>query len=485
MVESTGLENRQPLIAVLGFKSLSLRHIYEARALDIQRLGLFSYMFVFGMILPSDTIMFLLKDRNATYYARYFFPKEKIEQGFPKELRFSLSTKIRAVAIDRLMIVIALIRTHISTCSESDDSHLIIKHLKYELARVRKSGFGTTSVSLGGIPATPASPAQKPRLADNRVTTQKVLDDFLYSKRSTGILPRSIQQLESRIKAFIKFSKVHLYDATAKEAMLFRDELLRSGKAEKSVVEYLAAVRQLYKWLYQREDIQKNIFDGVTVLRKQVKASEQRQRWSRQELIKLFGHRSLREPEKGVERTQSELEDYWLPLLLLYTGSRVSEVCQLDTADVKLIDDVWCIDINDTGEDKRLKSASAKRLVPLHPKLIERGFLRYAQSRYEHRQVKLFSFKPVGVNKDWAKAYITRFSKTLDELGYMASYRPTLHSFRHTFVDELQQLNIAESVVADLVGHSKPTVTYGRYGKRVDLIKLKSTVEQMDMGLDA
>ena len=31
MVESTGLENRQPLIAVLGFKSLSLRHIKEAQ----------------------------------------------------------------------------------------------------------------------------------------------------------------------------------------------------------------------------------------------------------------------------------------------------------------------------------------------------------------------------------------------------------------------------------------------------------------------
>ncbi|MEZ9386304.1 hypothetical protein BCU13_001090 [Vibrio lentus] len=94
--------------------------------------------------------MFLLKDRNATYYARYFFPKEKVEQGFPKELRFSLTTKVRAVAIDRLMIVIALIRSHISTSSQSDDSQFIIKHLKYELARVRKNGFGTANVSLGG-----------------------------------------------------------------------------------------------------------------------------------------------------------------------------------------------------------------------------------------------------------------------------------------------------------------------------------------------
>ncbi|ENV5945702.1 tyrosine-type recombinase/integrase [Vibrio parahaemolyticus] len=428
------------------------------------------------MTRTSDTIMFLLKDRNSTYYARYCFSLQRISLGFPKELRFSLNTKQRAVAIDRLMIVISHIRSHIASCSEADDPQLVIKHLKYELARLRKNTFVVTSVYSGGIPAKPASPAQKRKLSDERITSQRVLDDFIHSKQSTGILPRSIQQLESRIRSFIKFSEVHVYDATPKLAMMFRDELLRAGKAEKSVVEYLAAVRQFYKWLSQREDISKNVFEGVTVQRKQIKASEQRQRWSRQQLINLFAHRSLRAPQKGLELTQSELEDYWLPQLLLYTGARVSEICQLDTSDIKCIDDIWCIDINDNGSGKRLKSASAKRLVPLHPILIKYGFLRYAQTRYESGQVKLFSFKPMGANMDWSKAFINRFSKVLDELGYMASYRPTLHSFRHTFIDELQQMDISEHVVADLVGHTKPTLTYGRYGKRVDLAQLQITI---------
>ncbi|ELR8704530.1 tyrosine-type recombinase/integrase [Vibrio vulnificus] len=438
-------------------------------------------MFVFGMKLPNGTIMFLLKDRNSTYYARYFFSREKISQGFPKELRFSLSTKQRGVAIDRLMIVIAHIRSHISTCSQSDDSTIVIKHLKFELNRIRKNDFGSANVCVGGMPASPASPAQKRKLADNRVTSQRVLDEFIHSKQSTGILPRSIQQLESRIKSFIKFSQVHVYDATPKLAMKFRDKLLRDGKAEKSVVEYLAAVRQFYKWLCQREDVAKNIFEGVSVQRRQVKASEQRQRWSKQQLIKLFEHRSLKDPEKGVERTQNELEDYWIPQLLLYSGARISEICQLDTSDIKCIDNIWCIDINDNGSNKRLKSVSAKRLVPLHPTLINHGFLRYAQNRYENRQSKLFSFKPIGANMDWSKAYINRFSKILDELGYMASYRPTLHSFRHTFIDELQQRGIAENIVADLAGHAKPTVTYGRYGKRINLRNLQAVVNQIDM----
>ena len=48
MVESTGLENRQPLIAVLGFKSLSLRHIQKSPPFG----GLFAFM-GFGFFLSG------------------------------------------------------------------------------------------------------------------------------------------------------------------------------------------------------------------------------------------------------------------------------------------------------------------------------------------------------------------------------------------------------------------------------------------------
>lgn len=68
------------------------------------------------MIRTSDTIMFLLKDRNTTYYARYCFSKDLVELGFPTELRLSLSTKKRSEAIDRLMVIISHIRSYISTC---------------------------------------------------------------------------------------------------------------------------------------------------------------------------------------------------------------------------------------------------------------------------------------------------------------------------------------------------------------------------------
>ncbi len=433
------------------------------------------------MIRTSDTIMFLLKDRNTTYYARYCFSKDLIALGYPSELRFSLSTKKRSLAIDRLMIIMSHIRCYMATWDTNENIPLTIQRLRSELKAIRQRDFCPV-VHAPPLPVKPVLPVLevKPSVSEHQIN-KRLLDDFIRSKEVENILPRTIQQLESRIRAFVKFAKANALEATTKHAIDFRDELLRSGKAEKSVVEYLAAVRQFYKWLRLRGDIDKNIFEDVTIKRKSRRASEDRQRWSKPDLYKLFKHPNLTPPNKNIVRTQRELEDYWLPHLLLYTGARVSEICQLDTADIKLIEDIWCIDINDIGQDKRLKSASAKRLVPLHPELINRGFLHYAQTRYENKQKKLFSFRATGVNKDWSARFINRFGKVLDDLGFMPSQRPTLHSLRHTFIDELQQSGIAENLVADLVGHTKSNLTFDRYGKRINLTSLYSAVKSLDI----
>ena len=72
MVESTGLENRQPLIAVLGFKSLSLH--------QIKRLNRCFYSGFFVSVLSKITLhrkvaqMYLLRLPNSVYYTRIATP---------------------------------------------------------------------------------------------------------------------------------------------------------------------------------------------------------------------------------------------------------------------------------------------------------------------------------------------------------------------------------------------------------------------------
>ncbi|WP_347876262.1 DUF6538 domain-containing protein [Vibrio sinaloensis] len=59
--------------------------------------------------------MYLLRDRNSTYYSRVFFPKPLIERGCLKEIRFSLQTKHRTVALDRSLVVLPCARALIAS----------------------------------------------------------------------------------------------------------------------------------------------------------------------------------------------------------------------------------------------------------------------------------------------------------------------------------------------------------------------------------
>jgi len=43
--------------------------------------------------------------------------------------------------------------------------------------------------------------------------------------------------------------------------------------------------------------------------------------------------------------------------------------------------------------------------------------------------------------------------------------RKSFHSFRHTVANQLKQKEVAESYIAELVGHAINGETFGRYGK--------------------
>ena len=70
------------------------------------------------------------------------------------------------------------------------------------------------------------------------------------------------------------------------------------------------------------------------------------------------------------------LIDFWMPLIGLYTGMRIEEVCQLYVSDLKLMDGIWCLDVNQDKPDKSVKT-SERRIVPLHPFLVQRIELRW------------------------------------------------------------------------------------------------------------
>lgn len=71
---------------------------------------------------------------------------------------------------------------------------------------------------------------------------------------------------------------------------------------------------------------------------------------------------------------------FWPPLIALFTGARRREIAQLLLEDFETVDGIAAISINILGdEDKSLKTRAARRMIPVHPVLLDLGLLEYVE----------------------------------------------------------------------------------------------------------
>ena len=146
---------------------------------------------------------------------------------------------------------------------------------------------------------------------------------------------------------------------------------------------------------------------------------------------------------------------FWIPLISLYCGLRLNEACQLDVADIKTIEGVLCFAVtasSDSAEtDKRLKTSSSERLVPVHPQLLSLGFAAFVTRRAAVRAVKLFGEVELGATGYRSTTFSSWFARFLRQSGAHAP-RTCFHSFRHTFRDGLREARINRDIAMTLGG---------------------------------
>ena len=158
---------------------------------------------------------------------------------------------------------------------------------------------------------------------------------------------------------------------------------------------------------------------------------------------------------------------YWIPLLGRYTGARLEELCQLRTDDFVEQQGILCIRIDNSSEGQNLKNASSRRMLPIHPSLIELGLLRHIESAKATGSHRLFpDLEPVRgklghAPSKWFGRY--KVKRGIDDS------KKTFHSFRHTLIDDLRDAGVQDSLIKRIVGHEDNAVTFGVYGSRTPL----------------
>lgn len=142
--------------------------------------------------------------------------------------------------------------------------------------------------------------------------------------------------------------------------------------------------------------------------------------------------------------------EYWLPLLGLLAGCRIKEVAQLHLTDVRLVDGIPCLDINRATSDKRLKNDQSKRIIPLHPKLIELGFVDYCDRLRASGYRRVFPELTYALTPArYAKEPIRKMSAMLKRLGMPRDNTRVFHNFRHNFNGALMRVPMSALSYAD------------------------------------
>ena len=143
-------------------------------------------------------------------------------------------------------------------------------------------------------------------------------------------------------------------------------------------------------------------------------------------------------------------EYFWIPLVALFTGGRRREICQLLTDDVRDLDGIACIEINEEGT-KSTKNAHSIRSIPVHPELKALGFLQYVQGRRAAKKKALFDADPgaTGTYDPFGK-WFSRFLDTVE----IDSKRVVFHSFRHSFEQAMLDAQIDFRYACFLGGRS-------------------------------
>jgi integrase len=253
----------------------------------------------------------------------------------------------------------------------------------------------------------------------------------------------------------------------------------------KTILDNLVAVIDFIKWLSQNYDeVDRGLGDVLSIPSMDKAPKEQREPFSNSDIIKIFHSKDY------LNDKHDRPWKHWMPLLALFTGCRIEELAQLHKNDIKAESDIWVLDVNNL-DDKSVKTINSNRLVPIHPKLVEIGFLDFINRlKASPRQTRVFpALKQsnkgrygFSVSRWFNERYLINVG--VREAGIKSS--KSFHSFRHSFMHQTMLQELDRDKVEVIAGHKIDSGEYERYAKGFYPVKplYDDVIARLDFNLD-
>ncbi len=410
-------------------------------------------------------------------------------------------------------------------------------HIKIREQQAQLDGFREAMATLSGMAAaSPAavieSPSERVQNRQDKVPTLRtVVDDFFreYPKgkkvamlqKHRTVLPMFLEVVGDKPVADITQADVNEFfelvlslpphwknacrrlNVTIRDlAEMDHDETISPKTLKES---YKASVR-LFLEKKVKPNSQDRVFPaGLTV--KEIKygdggreVGEHKQRaFKPNELKRLFEGPEM----QAFAADKSMAHCYWLPHVGLCTGARVNEICQINPQTDVLQDvesGIWYFWMTaetpaDDGVTKSIKTGDSRR-VPLHPKLVELGFLDYVKGLRDAGEKRLFpqwsvySTRASGKAEKWFRQFL-RDTGLRDETK--GATLTGMHAFRHTLLSYgvLQKMDLT-CITGHEIHRKNPVGIKGAAVGYLDesllcgmnLLDAKALLDQLDYGIN-
>lgn len=274
-------------------------------------------------------------------------------------------------------------------------------------------------------------------------------------ERKISNSPKTISEKESKYLEFqTLFTDPDFNSISSETAISFKQKMISDGLSISRINKTISFFADLFNYgILNKYYYSSNPFENLAISTKgKTRRVKSYLQFTEDELKLIFDSQDNYIWMITTQGTVKQ-EYYWLPLIALFSGSRLGEIAGLSVSQIKQYKDIWYFDVVEE-DDEGVKNDNSIRSIPIHKTLFEIGFIDYIKN-LKDKKGRIFPSAKKTIN-GYGKNMSRRFNEEyLTKKLKITHQQKKFHSLRSTFINRMTYLNIHPAILQGIVGHYK------------------------------